>query len=298
MEEFLAIQNRDYWLKVVEMLKQKWTFIFYRIQKPIGQKIRFKNAGVATYILILIVVIFIISSSPSFAAVTQIQDPNVCGSYPCWEISGLITQSDVQELLHIVDSLKGSTATPWFRLNSHGGDVEAAIAIGRLLRKIHASAVTWEYGGCYSSCVFILAGAVNRYGRLGVGIHRPYSIRTDMRDYQAIQSDQRRIAKLAKDYLEEVNVLPSLYDAMVSIPPEKIKMLSESELDSYGLLQVDPVEQEIQDAAEARRYGISKIEYIRRKAQVNVICGDGRLNSVTDAPIYVKCREDVLSSRR
>lgn len=268
----------------------------------IGLKSRFNNAGIAAHILILAATILIGSSTPSSATITQIPYPNnqCLGATHCWEISGLITQSDAQELLHIVDSLKGSKATPMFRLNSNGGDVEAAITMGRLLRKIRASALTWSEGGCYSSCVFILAGAVNRHGRLGVGIHRPYSSRTDMRDYRTIQSDQRRLEKLAKDYLKEVNVLPSLYDAMMSIPPEKIKMLSESELDSYGLLEIDPVEQEIQDAAWARQYGISKIEYIQRKTQVDITCGNKDLGfkSIAEAESYVKCKEDVLSARR
>ncbi len=232
MEESIAIQSRNYWFKVVEMLQQNWALIFYRIQMYLGQKAWFKNTGIVAHVWVLAIVILIGSSSPSYATITQIQDLTKCiDDRPCWEITGLISQSDLQELPHIVDSLKGSKFRPLFRLNSNGGDVEAAITMGRLLRKINASAMTWEQGGCYSSCVFILAGAVNRLGRGGVGIHRPYSSRTDKRDYQAIQSDQRRLAKLAKDYLEEVNVSPALYDAMMSIPPEKIKLLSESELD-------------------------------------------------------------------
>lgn len=265
----------------------------------IGQKPRLKKVGIAAHIWILAVTILVGSSSPSSATITQIQDSTKCND-PCWEITGLITQSDLQELPHIVDSLKGIKALPRFRLNSNGGDVEAAIEIGRLLRKIKASTLTWSKGGCYSSCVFILAGAVQRDGRLGVGIHRPYSTRTDKRDYQAIQNDQRRLAKLAKDYLTEVNVSPALYDAMMSIPPEKIKMLSESELDSYGLLKVDPVEQELRDAAAARKYGISKVEYMQRKAQVIITCGDEDrgFNSYAELDIYNKCEEDVLSARR
>lgn len=261
----------------------------------LGKKPR--NVVIAAHIWMLAVTIVIGSSNPSSATITQIQDSTRCPG-PCWEISGLITQSDLQELPRIVDNLKLSKQRPTFRLNSNGGDVEAAIAIGRLLRKFNAAAVTWSQGGCYSSCVFILAGAVNRVGRDGVGIHRPYSSRIDKRNYQAIQSDQRRIEKLAKDYLKEVNVFPSLYDAMVSIPPEKIKMLSNSELDSYGLLAVDPAEQEFQDSAGARHYGISKAEYLQRKAQVTITCGDRDDLSLAQARKYFECEKNVLSSRR
>lgn len=243
----------------------------------------------------------IFCSNLGYATVTQIYDPARCLVAFCAEISGEVTQTDLKELKKAVGSvkekLKGSSGNAIFRLNSSGGDVEAAIGIGRLLREIKATAITWEQGRCYSACVFILAGAVQRI-RANVGIHRPYSVETDKRDYQATQMYQRQLAKLAKDYLEEVNVSPSLYDAMVSIPPEKIKLLSESELDYYGLLKVDPVQQEIWDANSARQYGISMIEYIRRKAQVNITCGDEDrgFNSNAEMDLYTKCKENILSS--
>jgi hypothetical protein len=116
---------------------------------------------------------------------------------------------------------------------------------------------------------------------------------------QTIQNDQRRLAKLAKDYLEEVNVLPSLYDAMVNIPPEKIKMLSEAELEQYGLLNVDPAQQELWDTAEARKHEITKVEFMRRKTQINITCA-AEYERMTrgDGNGYFKCLEDVLSGRR
>lgn len=269
----------------------------------IGQNFRFLNTGIAAHIWMLLAIAILIGySKPSSAALTQIQDPNRCPSpYGlCWEVTGLIAKSDLQELARIVNRLSGTKATPFFLLNSNGGDVEVAIAIGRRLRQFQATALTWNDGGCYSSCVFILAGAVRRTLSTSIGIHRPYSSRTDERGYQATQLDQRRLAKLAKDYLEEVNVLPSLYDAMVSIPPEKIKLLTKSELESYGILEVDPVGQELDDAAESRKYGLSKTEFLRRKAQADVTCVRElkRGKAIGDFDSYFQCRAGVLSSRR
>lgn len=245
-------------------------------------------------------IICFVYSNQSFATITQIHDTNKCHNLACFEVTGVISQTDLKELANAVEFMKTSKAKPLFRLNSYGGDVEVAIAIGRQLRKFEATAITWSDGECYSSCVFILAGAVRRGLSTTIGIHRPYSSRTDNRDYQAIQADQRRISKLAKEYLVEVNVSPTLYDAMVNIPSEKIKLLSESELESYGLLKIDPVAQEMDDAADARRYGISKGEYLRRKAQVNITCETdnmrGRYTGNFDN--YFKCRSDVLSARR
>ena len=183
----------------------------------LGRKIQHNYTRIVAQIRVLVIAVLIGYSDTSSAVFTHIQDAKRCpSSYGlCWEVTGLITQSDLRELARAVDIMSKTKATPFFLLNSNGGDVEVAIAIGRRLRQFQATALTWDDGGCYSSCVFILAGAVRRTLSTSIGIHRPYSSRTDKRDYQAIQLDQRRLAKLAKDYLEEVNVLPSLYDAMV-----------------------------------------------------------------------------------
>lgn len=266
-----------------------------RIQVRMGQTRGFIDTRVTAKIWLLAVTILVGYSNSCSATITQIHDESLCPS-TCWEITGLITQDDLRELPHIAEAMRGTKVTPIFFLNSNGGDVEAAIAIGRQLRKLKAAALTWDDRKCYSSCVFILAGAVQRMLSHSIGIHRPYSSRTDKRDYQAIQLDQRRLAKLAKNYLEEVNVSPSLYDAMVSIPPEKIKILSKAELDSYGLLELDPVFQELVDAAAARKRGLSKLEYIRRKAQVNVTCAGmyevGRYTGNFDS--YRECESAIL----
>lgn len=259
-------------------------------------KLRMKNMDIVAYIWIIVVVILIGYTKSSFA--TFRETPQRCDAKHCWEITGVISQSDLQGLFQSVELIKeeiritGSYESPMVFLNSDGGDVEAAIAIGRQLRKFHASVFTWENGRCYSSCVFILAGGVNRYLSNTIGIHRPYSLSTDARSLQTIQVEQRRIAKLAKDYLEEVNVLPSLYDAMVSIPPESIQLLSASELQSYGLLKEDPAEQEMSDAFNARKYRLSKVEYLRRKVKVDDICASGDIND------YANCRDAIFRSPR
>lgn len=162
---------------------------------------------------------------------------------------------------------------PTFRLNSSGGDIEAAIGIGRLLRKMSAQVIVPINGTCYSACVFIAAGGVSRsLGDDKIGIHRPYSTRTDDRDFTTVQAEFNRIAALAKAYLQEMNVSPALYDEMVSVPPEEIRILSVSELNGFGLGYEDPVQQEIDDAIGAQAYKLSKTEYLRRKVKAKALC--------------------------
>jgi ATP-dependent protease ClpP protease subunit len=110
-----------------------------------------------------------------------------------------------------------------YGINSRGGSVAAAMAIGRMLRKEHA----WleVKGDCISACVLILAGAVDRhFGKSGVvGIHRPYLALTAQqnptpdqikRDYGAMLQDIR-------SYLREMNVSEQLANDIVSYPTGK-----------------------------------------------------------------------------
>jgi ATP-dependent protease ClpP protease subunit len=244
----------------------------------------------------LLCIVFLIGYATSSIAEITLTDSTL----PFWDIQGVITKSDLKELERAVEIMSKTKSTPYFRLNSEGGDVEVAIAIGRQLRRFQAQAITFNQGKCYSSCVFILAGAVRRSLSDSIGIHRPYSSSTDQRDYQATQVTQRRLAKLVKDYLEEMNVSPSLYDAMVAIPPEKMRLLSQTELERYGLLEVDPVQQELEDAAEARKYNLSKVDYLTKKSEVTATCARELRNGSTagDFTGYVKCRDSVFRSKK
>jgi len=131
-----------------------------------------------------------------------------------------------------------------------------------------------------------------------IGIHRPYSLSTEKRDYDNVQREHRRIENLAKVFLAEVNVSPALFDAMMRIPPEQIRILSPSELDAYGISEEDPVQQEIRYAAEARRYGLSKTEYLRRKAAADVNCAGNYRHGATSGDFdgWVNCRDRILRS--
>ena len=258
---------------------------------PTRQERRFVQVA---FHALLLAIVFLMGYPTTCSATITLTDSTL----PLWDISGVITKSDLKELAQAVKVMSKTKARPIFRLNSEGGDVEVAIAIGRQLRRFQATAITFQQGRCYSACVFILAGAVNRVLSGNIGIHRPYSNGTNQREYQATQTSHRQLTKLAKDYLEEMNVSPSLYDAMVNIPPEKIRLLSESELVSYGILEVDPVQQELNDAFEARKYGLSKIEFLRRKSQVDTICSRELQFGATSGEFasYFRCRDKFLGS--
>lgn len=165
----------------------------------------------------------------------------------------------------------------WVSLDSEGGDVDAAMAIGRMFRKARVRALVGWSGKCMSSCVLLLAGAVERTTFNGgpVGIHRPYSTDINVTSFEQLQSQTTKLGADVSAYLREMNIPESLYESMRRIPPENIRVLGYSELKAFGLYDSDPVFAELNDNSEAGLARLSKREYLSRKALSNKCQRDG-----------------------
>lgn len=238
----------------------------------------------------------ILTSASADALVTEDRSES-CVFGHCWIISQSITRDDARTVAAIAQRMATEKVeSPEFRLDSTGGDVESAIRIGRLFRKMSARAFVKR---CLSSCVLIYAGAVHRISAsANIGIHRPYPVITEPRMYNDIQQDQRRLNSLVKAFLEEMNISPRLLDAMNAVPSEQIRMLSEAEQEEFGLGVLDSVLQEQQNAGYAREYGLSMQEFIRRKSLVKTRCGLPFLPGSYFVESYLSCREGVMHGSR
>lgn len=159
-----------------------------------------------------------------------------------------------------------------FYVDSPGGNVAAAIEIGRLLREMRAWVIIPVNAKCYSACVFLLAGGTLRNAFGQVGIHRPFGQSVGDIDYADAQRSFDAIRSSARRYLAEMNLPDSLFEAMVNVPPQEIRLLSREEVAAFRLDGVDPVEQEVTDAKGAARYGISRLEYLERRERVKNQC--------------------------
>jgi ATP-dependent protease ClpP protease subunit len=192
-----------------------------------------------------------------------------------------------------------------FEINSPGGDVNAAIAIGRMFRKEHAHLQVNKDSVCISACVLILAGAVDRLVSGMVGIHRPYLITTPR---QPLTPDQTKVAykRMLQEirlYLRDMNVSERLADDMLATEPERVHILTRTELTGYGLVGVDPAEQqriaierEAHDVQEANKLGLDRREYTRRKALGLSSCvyNSGTGNLMTQSEM-LDCRRRILT---
>lgn len=186
------------------------------------------------------------------------------------ELEGSITAETATAINTFIDDLPfWSKQQVSMLLNSNGGDVDAAMAIGRLLRSRNAAASVGVYGSCASACVLVLAGAVKRDVYGPVIIHRPYRAAAVTYGPAAAQVRFNQRSEQMTTYLQEMNIPVSLYEAMLAVPSESGRRLTKAELNYYRLDSADLVYQEEQNASEAEMRGLSMTEYLQRKRAVD-----------------------------
>lgn len=157
-------------------------------------------------------------------------------------------------------------------LNSAGGDLDAAMDLGRILRKHSTVAIVFPNHVCASACVFVLAGSNNRTVSGKIGIHRPYQLQDDATTAEEQKANYISLGNKVKEYLNEMNINPVLYDDMIRISSGGVKFLSEQDLERYGLSEMDPYMEEAHSAYQAKELKISKQELLKRKAKIDRDC--------------------------
>jgi hypothetical protein len=182
-------------------------------------------------------------------------------------LSGPITRADVDSVRVMAGLLKSGAQkladnTVW--LASDGGDVDAGMDLGRLLRQLGVYTAVGKADRCLSSCVFAFMGGERRSVAGRLGVHRPYFPYTQ--DSPDRQLRYRHLQKLLKDYVEEMDFPASLYEAVMLVPPENMKILSTAELKMFYLEGISPSSEDSADAAAARRLNLSMYEYLKYKA--------------------------------
>jgi len=208
-------------------------------------------------------------------------DPHLLTCTVIAQITGEISETTVTQLKGLIDRTrrKAEASKSFFsflavELNSPGGSVDAAMAIGRIVRENEAGAFVNRGAICLSSCVLALAGGSFRSFEGKIGIHRPYlPVPSGDVSAESVKAAYQRTLQEVRAYLREMNVVEGLADAMLRIDPENIRLLSEEELANYGLTPAYPIAQEKYDLQVAKSNGLDRQEYMRRKALAESRCG-------------------------
>jgi hypothetical protein len=155
----------------------------------------------------------------------------------CMSVYGYISMADAEAVHQFLEG-DGRNASPVeVYLNSPGGDVEAAIAIGRRLRAAQAVAYVFSEAQCSSSCVFLLAGATLRVVDGAVAVHRPIASGVVEKSPARTQVEYQSLLRQIEEFFRAMNVSERLFDVMIGTPPEDAKYLTARELSEFGLTE-------------------------------------------------------------
>jgi hypothetical protein len=182
------------------------------------------------------------------------------------DVTGTITSQDSKTFENVLQDL-GSRRL-YTRLDSAGGDVFAAMHIGRLIRKHDGVTVISVPSKCYSSCALLFIAGVMRHNLGELGLHRPYQVAV-LKDRQTGEKQPPRLLTLIKQYVAEMGIADDFYDRMINTDASRTAIYR---IDSYTNLvpEIDPGYLEVQFAYGARRYGMTAAQMRERERDADV----------------------------
>jgi hypothetical protein len=180
-----------------------------------------------------------IECSAAVAAQVGIEPSDTSGARFKIVISGPINLATLVDFSRtLVDPRIAKTRAPTVELDSPGGSIPAAMAIGSLVRGGGLGAVVARQRACNSACALILVAGVERNAGAGsVSIHRPRLEAGRAVDPMHLRKRDHYDAVLAdvRDYLKRMGPGDRLLDAMLAVPSNRMKALSLRELRTFGL---------------------------------------------------------------
>jgi hypothetical protein len=153
-------------------------------------------------------------------------------------LSGTITNQDAKAFEALSPELELSS--PHVRLDSTGGDVNAAMKIGKLVRKYEefTTIEKEDFGGfnanCYSSCALIFIAGVGRFmGSLGgqLGLHRPY-LASAPQTRQVVEKQVPIMLSQIRQYVAEMGVGDNFYQQMINTEPSEMVVYGNPNVES------------------------------------------------------------------
>lgn len=177
-------------------------------------------------------------------------------------------------------------------LDSTGGNVFAAMDMGRLLRNSAASVWVDQNDECSSACILLLAGGVTRYGYdARIGLHRPYLPTSEFAELSHVEAQQVYNTMLSqiRSYLSDMGVRQELFERMVSIPSQTVEYIDASIAEDALLFGEDPAHSEWQRARSTEAIGERRVQSLDKFTNCyNSHLADGEENAKRACSVYLE----------
>ena len=150
-------------------------------------------------------------------------------------IEGQIAVGDADRFTAFIDETRPEATE--VALDSSGGSVADALAIGRTIRGAGWDTRVGRGSVCLSACPYLLAGGRNRAADAGstVGVHQHYFGKNTMLPAFMAVSDLQRAQASVMDYLTEMGVDLAMMIPALRTAPDDITVLTESQMRDWRL---------------------------------------------------------------
>ena len=147
-------------------------------------------------------------------------------------------------------------------LDSSGGHVEDAMKAGDALGASQWTLWVRDDSSCHSACVLLLAAGDSRQVAGKVGIHRMIRVDSAATTRAELSQELREVYARMKEYLERNGASVAVADLMMTVPNRKLRLLTEEELQEYGLEGTNAVQDDLERIRLTRRCGE---DFVHRK---------------------------------
>ena len=151
-------------------------------------------------------------------------------------LTGAIAPGDARRLTEFLEPLEEAPKTVF--LNSPGGSVSDALAIGTKFREGEMNTEMAAGDICMSACPYVLSAGVERRVAEGafVGVHQHYFDEITALPAFLIVEDIQRGQGEVMTYLSEMGVDPLMMQHALVTPPEAIYVFLREELETYRIV--------------------------------------------------------------
>jgi hypothetical protein len=195
---------------------------------------------------------------PACADITISIEPVEGASMPhfffVW-ISGETKRADADRLETPMNERAARLSSPLVELNSDGGDVYAAMRIGRFIKKFRGRTIVPESKRSLSSCALIYIAGMYRDNYGIIGLHRPYLASSPQERAKVEQQIPKLFADI-EQYVAEMGVTKSFFEQMVNTEPSEMRVYVGKAISAI-VPSTDPIQDEIDISRLARAHGIS-----------------------------------------
>lgn len=157
-----------------------------------------------------------------------------------WRLEGEIAPGDADRLIPQIDRAEPPVET--LLLQSPGGSVQDALALGRHLRDKGIATTVLAGEICYSACPYLFAGGTTRTAEPGasIGVHQhSFGENTFLPAFTAIDDIQRGQAEVMA-YLDDMGLDVRLMRHALATPAAEIYLLLPEELERYKFVTKPP----------------------------------------------------------